>query len=129
MPQLIVNQALAYTSPPPQSFSETEFEQWGFSQGQWTWTVAGEEQAVSFGLEQGELVLSADYGTFRGGAMASGTVLVLAEEDEGPGPPNTTWVNIARRPDGNLDVAIQMRGGDSDEPTRTQLRRLANNSL
>ena len=63
MPQLIVNQALAYTSPPPQSFSETEFEQWGFSQGQWTWTVAGEEQAVSFGLEQGELVLSADYGT------------------------------------------------------------------
>ena len=123
MPQLIVNEALAYTSPPAQEFTSSELDKWGLSQGQWTWIVAGEEQGVSFSVDKGELVLTSRYGIFRGGSLAGGTVLALAEEDDGPGPPNTTWVNIARHADGQLDVAIQMWGGDADEPTRTQLRR------
>ena len=123
MTKLIINEELAHLSPSSTPFTGTDLARWGFGEGQWTWVVAGEREYVSFRVDGTQLVLTSHYGTFRGGPTPDGTILVLSEPDDGMGPPSTTWVNIARIQDGQLDVAIQMVGGDLSEPIRTRLSR------
>ena len=122
-PRLIANGELVHLSPGNGAFTATDLARWGLGSGQWTWVVAGEKQYVAFHVDGSELVLTSHYGTFRGGTVENGSILVLAEPDEGMGPPSTTWINIARVADGELKVAIQMVGGAMSEPIRTRLLR------
>jgi len=101
-------------------FSSADFDRWGLA-GTWTWHVAGEDQELKFSMEGDELVAKGAYGTFRGGEHEG--LLVLKEYIDGPGPPMTTWVNLAPVQDGELVAGIQA-GGDMDQPSGTSVLRV-----
>ena len=89
--------------------------------GTWTWRVGLKDQALHFSIEGDELVATSSYGTFRGGEIDG--VLVLCERIEGPGPPSTTWVNLAPSAPGVLAGSVMAAGG-MDVLTRVTVRKL-----